>query len=332
MRAVIFAGSGMGGKPTFEEVKALWESELTGVAGLDRFEVLPSERKLDENLGDADAVMGIYVSDGMLSEAFLDRHPNLRYVSSSSHGYGAIDFSLLRDRGVFFTNTVHSQQAIAEYAFALLLDICKGAHAHSEYYKGPRFDSEVKGFSFLLSPQIELYEKTFGILGLGHIGLAAARIAAGFGMKPISYPRHKKRGEEYGFVEQVSLEELLSRSDVISIHCPLTDETRGMVNAELIAKMKDGVILINTARGGIIDEDALCDALISRKVYAAGLDVLDGEPLKKKARIMDIDNTTLTPHIAWAPPETRLRGVRAEAEQFKAWLAGTNTRNLAEES
>ena len=155
-------------------------------------------------------------------------------------------------------------------------------------------------YNKLLVPQIELYQKTMGIIGLGAIGRWTARMAQGFGMKVIANSRHVKTGPEYEGIEQVSMEELLKRSDVISIHCPHTKETEHLLNREAFSKMKDGVILINTARGAIIDEEALLEALESRKVYMAGLDVVDHEPPVEQIPLMRSPYTFITSHIAWA--------------------------------
>ena len=144
-------------------------------------------------------------------------------------------------------------------------------------------------------------------------------------MKVIAYNHHKKTGPEYDFVEQVSLDELLRRSDVISIHCPSTDETRGMIDKNVINKMKDGVILINTARGDIIVEDDLVDALNSGKVYAAGLDVVCNEPVVQRIPLMDCPNAIITPHMAWAPAEARYRTVRIASDNLKNWIEGHPT-------
>lgn len=152
-----------------------------------------------------------------------------------------------------------------------------------------------------------------------------AHIAQGFGMHVIATSRHIKKGSDYFGIEQVSFEELLSRSDIISIHCPLTESTYHMVDAKAFSEMKDGVIIINTARGAIIDEEALVKALRSRKVYAAGLDVVEGEPLESATPIFDCDNADITGHIAWLPAEARFRAVRIASENLKNWIAGQPT-------
>ena len=178
---------------------------------------------------------------------------------------------------------------------------------------------------FGLSDQIELNGMTFGIIGLGKIGYHAALIAKGFGMNVISFNRHLKTGAEYDFIEQVSLDEVLSRSDVISLHTPLTDATKNIINKESIAKMKDGVILINTSRGGLINEDDLVNALNSGKIYAAGLDVISEEPPRHDLEILHCENATITDHIAYLPKTSRLRSVSVAISNFKAYLDGCPT-------
>lgn len=283
-------------------------------------------RDFDHAAGDYDAIIGAWIVDNMLSEELLDHHPRLKYVSTLAHGFGYIDPEVAHRHNLTVTNTVYGDVTIAQFAFALLMDICHDVHSNDVYYRTEKWLPENQGRRMLArTRQIELYEKTFGIIGLGNIGYCAAKIANGFGMKVISYSRHKKEGDKYNFIEQVSLDELLERSDVISIHCPLTESTRGLLDAEAFQKMKDDVIIINTARGAIIDEDVLIENLESGKVYAAGLDVLTEEPLSKPAKIMRCPNTRLTEHIAWAPVESRIRSIRIGCENFLNWKAGHPT-------
>ena len=170
-----------------------------------------------------------------------------------------------------------------------------------------------------------MYGLTCGIIGLGSIGYAFAKMAQGFGMKVISYSRHKKEGSQYDFIEQVSLDELLSRSDVISIHAPFSASSANMINKETIAKMKDGVILINTARGGLIVEEDLVEALKSGKIYGAGLDVIRDEPAKGDNPLFHCDNVSVTGHIAWLTKASRLRACDIAIENFKSYLEGKPT-------
>lgn len=280
----------------------------------------------DERISDLDAVIGFWIMDDLLTEEFLTRHPHLKYISTMAHGFGRMDVAATHRHELTVTNTVYGDVTIAQFAFGLLLDICHNIAANDHYYKVEKWLPENKGKRGLaVTPQIELYQKTFGIIGLGSIGLWAARMAAGFGMHVIAYSRHKKTGPEYDFIEQVSLDEIYERSDVIDIHCPLTDETKGMVNKEAFEKMKDGVIIINTARGAIIDESELIKALDSGKVYAAGLDVVAGEPLQEPCELMKCKNTKITEHIAWLPVESRIRSIKIACENFINWKEGHAT-------
>lgn len=309
--------------------EALWKENLIDklepedeVVWIDRAELA----NLDKAAADFDAIIGLWIVDDMINETLLSNHSKLKYASTLSHGFGRIDAEACHRHGVTVTNTVYGDVTIAQFAIALLLDICHNIGANDHYYKHEKWLPENAGKRMLArTPQIELYEKTFGIIGLGNIGFCAAQMAAGFGMKVISYSRHKKEGEKYDFIEQVSLDELLARSDVISIHCPLTEESRNMINAETIAKMKDGVILINTARGAIINEPALVEALNNGKVYAAGLDVVAGEPLKEPCELMNCKNTVMTEHIAWAPVESRIRSIKIGCQNFLNWKEGHPT-------
>ena len=333
MKVVICQGEAIGGRPSREELIRYWKEQLKEIPEVDEvvFHNGFSSRKKDEIAGDADALLGAWIQD-CCEETFLSNHPRLKYLASFAHGYGEFDRDAAEKHHITMTNTVYGDVTIAQFAMALLLDICHNVRLQDEYYKKCMDRHEIIGFGGGLrvqSRQIELFEKTMGIIGLGSIGLWTARMAAGFGMKVISFSRHKKTGPEYDFIEQVGLEELFLRSDVISIHCPLTDESYHMIDRAAIEKMKDGVILINTARGAVIDEEALIGALDSGKIYAAGLDVVDNEPLKERCALMNCSNAVITPHIAWAPEEARYRTVWVAAENLKNWIHGMPTSVIA---
>ncbi len=332
MKIAVFMGGEAnmyGGMYTQEYFNNIWKESLLDKDCVDEVVVLSfaDAKKLDEKLDGVEALIGAWITDDMICEEFLAKHPKLKYISTTSHGFGRIDKEACKRHGVTVTNTIYGDVTIAQYAFGLLLDICHNVSANDHHYRVEKWLPENKGKRILTvgGPQIELYGKTFGIIGLGNIGLWAARMAAGFGMKVKAFNRSRKEGEQYNFIEQVSLDELLSTSDVISIHCPLTDETRNLVDRAAFEKMKDGVILINTARGAIIDEDALYDALKSGKVYAAGLDVVAGEPLQAPCRLMECENTRITEHIAWLPVESRVRSIRLASENFLNWVDGHPT-------
>ncbi len=325
MKVVVIQSEAIGGIPKYEDLMAEWYRQFENISGVDDVQYYKGFNlsNIEEIIGDADAVLGVWIRENLITEEFLDRHPNLKYIATFAHGFGTFDLKATKRRGVTITNTVYGDITIAQYAMALLLDICHGVSLHDNYYKNEIWKSKDKTFGLrVLTRQIELYEKTFGIVGLGNIGLCAARMAQGFGMKVIAYSRTKKEGTEYSFIKQVSLDELLEQSDVISLHAPFNPGSANMINKDTIAKMKKGVILINTARGGLINEPDLIEALNSGKVYAAGLDVVVGEPLQERCALMDCRNTRITQHIAWAPSESRIRAIKIAAENFKNWLNG----------
>lgn len=283
-------------------------------------------KNIDAVAKDLDGLIGIWITDGLISDELLTQHPRLKYLATTAHGFGKIDKEICKKHHATVTNTVYGDVTIAQYAMALLLEICHNIGGNDAYYKHQKWMQNNTERSFaVVTRQIELYQKTFGIIGLGNIGFWAAKMAAGFGMHVIAYSRTKKIGKEYDFIEQVGIEELYERSDVISIHCPLTEKTEKMIDASSFQKMKDGVILINTARGAIIDEPALVDALKRRKVYAAGLDVLSGEPLKEPCELMYCKNTKITEHIAWLPVESRIRSIQLASQNFINWKEGHPT-------
>ncbi len=328
MKIVVLQSEALGGYLPYEEMIKEWQRQFEKMNGIDAVVYYKdfAPDNIGALIGDADAVLGLFIRDNTLDKDFFDKHPKLKYISTFSHGFGAFDAALTRERSVTITNTLYGDVTIAQYAMALLLDICHNIALHDDYYKNKIWDTPEKtNGPRIFSRQIELYGKTFGILGLGHIGLWTAKMARGFGMKVIAHSRTKKVGPQYDFIEQVPLDELLKRSDVISIHVPLTPESENLINKKTIAKMKDGVILINTARGALINETDLAEALNSGKVYAAGLDVLAGEPLQKKCPLMCCRNTKITQHIAWMPNEARIRTIQIAAENFKNWLCGHPT-------
>lgn len=309
-----------------EEILSHWE-KLQEIPGVELEIKFPKPRMTRADyaayIADADACIGAWIRADWLDEAFLLAHPRLRYLAVLGHGYEEFDHAIMQKHGVTITNTIYGDVTIAQYAMALLLDICHGIGAQSAYAKEGYFREPGARFNKLVVPQIELYQKTMGIVGLGAIGYQMAKMAAGFGMHIVAYSRHAKVGEKYAFVEQVpTLSELLRRSDVISLHCPYTAENARMLDARAFAQMKNGVILLNTARGGLIDEAALLDALNRRKVYAAGLDVLTVEPPTEQTPLLRSPYTRVTGHIAWLSREARLRDADIAIENFRAYLAG----------
>ena len=328
MKVVVCQGEPIGGSPTRDVLLNYWKEKLSEIKEVEEVEYLSNFNMAltDDILGDKDAILGAWISDDLFTKELFDNHPNLQYVATFGHGFGRFDVEEAKARGITFTNTIYGDMTIAQFGMALLLDICHNIRLQEEFYKKTVAEHvSIRSVRHVRSRQIELYGKTVGIIGLGNIGLWMAKMAAGFGTEVIAYSRTKKVGEDYGFIEQVSLDELLERSDVISIHCPLTEDTRNLINKESIHKMKDGVIIINTARGDIINEPDLIDALESGKVYAAGLDVVVGEPLSELTPIMQCRNAVVTPHIAWAPEEARYRTIDIAITNFTNWIQGKPT-------
>jgi glycerate dehydrogenase len=314
-----------------EEIRALWE-QGRDIPGIDDFQILPiakapTPETVDEMVGDSDAVIGLFISSRLLTEQFFQKHPRLKYAAGLAHGYEDMDFAMTRRYGVTLTNTAYGASTIAEFAMSLLLAICHRPEQSSSLIKSADWESSEPKPRFMSSAftQIELLDKTMGIIGLGKIGVCTARMARSFGMSVVAYSRSQKEGPEYEGIRQVSLDELLANSDVIQLHCALNAGTRGIINKTSIAKMKDGVILINTSRGALIDEDALVEALKSGKILAAGLDVLSEEPPKRQLPILSCENAIITPHIAWLPKTSRLRQVKVALENFRNYLEGRPT-------
>lgn len=248
--------------------------------------------------------------------------PELQYIGVLATGYNVVDIAAARSHGVPVCNIpTYGTAAVAQFVMALLLELCHHVGDHSRSVKAGDW-SRCPDFCYWNTPLIELAGKTFGVVGYGRIGRAAAKLAAAFGMEVLACDAHASAGSD-GVARMVSLEELLAASDVISLHCPLLESNRGMINREAIARMKDGVLLINTSRGPLIDEQALADALHTGKVAGAGLDVLTVEPARPDNPLMKEPNCLITPHIAWAPKESRQRLMDIAVDNLKAWLAGS---------
>ncbi len=331
-KVVVFQGDPGTIDLTREEMVEEWKRVLDRIPQIGEYRIVDPEKKrmtfedYSMKIGDADAALGIWIHGGVIKEELFQAHPKLKYIATLGHGFEEFDVAMTRRYGVTITNTVYGDVTIAQYAMALLMNICHNVTLQSDYTKMTYWERKAKDstavYNKLLVPQIELYQKTMGIIGLGAIGRWTARMAQGFGMKVIANSRHVKTGPEYEGIEQVSMEELLKRSDVISIHCPHTKETEHLLNREAFSKMKDGVILINTARGAIIDEEALLEALESRKVYMAGLDVVDHEPPVEQIPLMRSPYTFITSHIAWQPRAARLRAVDMAGQNYCFYLEG----------
>ena len=268
-------------------------------------------------IGDAEVV---FINKVRLTDDIFAACPNLKLVSILATGYNIVDLAAAKRRGITVCNVPgYSTRAVVQMTFALLLEICQQVGLHSGAGHTGRWQT-CPDFCFWDRPLIELDGKTMGIVGYGAIGSAVGTVAQALGMKLLVTARHEKPVPEGA--RFVSLPELLAQSDVVSLHCPQTAENARMIDAGALAQMKDGAILLNTARGGLLDEQAVADALRSGKLLAAGMDVVSAEPIHADNPLLTAPNCFLTPHIAWAPLETRRRLQAISAENLRAFLAG----------
>ena len=242
--------------------------------------------------------------------------PTLKYIGVLATGYNVVDVAAARELGVTVSNIpAYSTDSVAQMVFALLLEICHNVGHHSAQVHAGRWSSNAD-FCFWDSPLTELAGKTMGIVGYGRIGKKVAEIARCFGMNVVAWTRTPRDPE------CVTLDELLAKSDVISLHCPLFPETRNLINRDTIARMKDGAIIINTSRGPVINDADVAEALKSGKLYAAAADVATVEPIPADNPLLGLKNMFFTPHIAWATYEARVRLMNIAVENVKAFQAG----------
>lgn len=268
-------------------------------------------------IGDAEVV---FINKVRLTDDIFAACPNLKLVSILATGYNIVDLAAAKRRGITVCNVPgYSTRAVVQMTFALLLEICQQVGLHSGAVHTGRWQT-CPDFCFWDRPLIELDGKTMGIVGYGAIGSAVGTVAQALGMKLLVTARHERPVPEGA--RFVSLPELLAQSDVVSLHCPQTAENARMIDAGALAQMKDGAILLNTARGGLLDEQAVADALRSGKLLAAGMDVVSAEPIRADNPLLTAPNCFLTPHIAWAPLETRRRLQAISAENLRAFLTG----------
>ena len=274
-----------------------------------------------ERIGDAEIVLENKIN---MNRELMDACPNLKYIGEIATGYNNVDTAAAKEKGITVTNIpAYSTASVAQLAFALLLEICHHtAHHNDLVHQGEWCSCPDTMFYDHTWPIIELAGKTLGIIGFGQIGQSVARIAKAFGMKVIAYSR-TVREEGKALADYVTLDELLARSDVITLHCPLFPETKGIINKESIAKMKDGVILLNTSRGPLVNEADLAEALRSGKVYAAGIDVVSEEPMREDNPLLTAPECFITPHMAWMSKEARTRLIDIAVNNIRQWMNGT---------
>ncbi len=264
----------------------------------------------------------------VLTAETLRALPQLRYVGVLATGYNVVDIDAARELGIVVTNIpAYSTDSVVQMVFAHLLAITNRVEHYTDENRRGRWSSN-PDFCYWDTPLHELSGKTFGIVGLGNIGSAVSRVARAFGMNVKAYT--SKRIEELpDGVSKADLDELFATSDVVSLHCPLTDSTRHLVNAERLAQMKPSAILINTGRGPLVDEKALAEALDSERIYAAGLDVLSSEPPAADNPLLTARNCFITPHLGWATKEARERLLSIAADNLRGFIAGDIRNNVA---
>jgi glycerate dehydrogenase len=256
----------------------------------------------------------------LLNRATIEGLPKLKYIGVTATGTNIVDLGAAHERGILVTNVpAYGTASVAQTTMALLLELCHGAGHHAQTVRQGRW-SQSLDFSYWDQPLIELSGLTLGIVGFGRIGRCVAQLADAFGMKVLAYtPRPKP---DSGFVQWVDLETLFHQSDVVTLHCPLTPETRGLVNTERISWMKPSAFLLNSSRGQLIDEPALAAALNSGKIAGAGLDVLSLEPPRLDNPLLQAKNCIITPHFAWGTRAARQRLMEISVANVRAFLNG----------
>lgn len=296
-------------------------SELAALGELTVYDrtSMTDEQEIIDRIADAEAV---YTNKTPITRPVMDACPGMRFIGVLATGYNVVDHAYAREKGIPVTNVpAYGTAAVGQFAIAMLLEICHHAAHHSHAVHEGRWERH-QDWCFWDYPQIELADKTMGIIGFGRIGQTTGRIAKAMGMNVLAYDSVRSdRGRAIG--DYVELDTLLARSDVIALHCPLFPETEGIINRDTIAKMKDGVILLNNSRGPLIVEQDLADALNSGKVYAAGLDVVSTEPIRGDNPLLKARNCIITPHISWASKESRQRIMDCAVSNLRAYQAGT---------
>ena len=279
---------------------------------------LADEKEAIERIGKAEIVI---TNKTPITKKVIDACGDMKYIAVLATGYNVVDYLYAKEKGIAVSNVPsYGTASVAQFAIAMLLEICHHPAHHSRTVYEGRWEN-CKDWCYWDYPLIELWGKTMGIIGFGRIGQQVGRIAKAMGMNILAYDQTvSEEGKAIG--QYVTLDTLFAQADVISLHCPLFPETEGMINKDTIGKMKDGVILLNNSRGALVAEQDLADALNSGKVYAAGLDVVSTEPIKGDNPLLKAQNCIITPHISWAPKESRQRIMDCTVENVKGYLAG----------
>lgn len=271
-----------------------------------------------QRIGDAEIVL---INKTPITQQLLDACPAIKLICVLATGYNVVDCSAARQRNIPVCNVpAYGTDTVAQFTFALLLELCHHVGQHDRAVHTGKW-CDAKDFCFWETPQMELAGKTMGIIGFGKIGRAVGRIAKAFGMHVLAYNRSRcPEGE--AIASYVDLDTLLSLSDVITLHCPLTAQTEQLINVRTIQRMKDGALLLNTARGQLLDESAVRDALCSGKLRGAAVDVVSVEPMTAKNPLLDAPNCIITPHMAWTAVESRQRILDCTEASIQGFLSG----------
>ncbi len=289
-------------------------SSLDKLGSVEYYDVLPVS-EVEKVVKDSEIVI---CNKTIFNRELISKCQKLKYIGLTATGYNNVDLKEAKNRGITVTNVPnYSTVDVAQHVFAMLFHYANKVHNYDNSVKNGRW-LKSKTFCFFDDKVIELYGKTFGIIGYGNIGKRVAKIASALGMKVLVYSK-TKRESEYEFV---CIKRLLKESDFISLHCPLNEETKHLINENTLSLMKNTAVLINTSRGGVIDEVALKNALENGKIAHALLDVLEVEPMSETCPLKNVKNVTFTPHVAWAPVECRQRLIELVAQNITAFLSG----------
>ena len=279
---------------------------------------LTDEQEAIDRIGDAGVVI---TNKTPITARVLDACPSIRYIAVLATGYNVVDYEYAKQKGIAVSNVpAYGTASVAQFAIAMLLEICHHVAHHSESVHQGGWEHN-QDWCYWDYPLIELDHKVMGIIGFGRIGQQTGRIAKAMGMKILAYDRQETESGR-AIAEYTDLDTLLAASDVIALHCPLFPETKGIINAETIRRMKDGVIILNNSRGPLVVEQDLADALNAGKVYAAGVDVVSTEPIRGDNPLLTAKNCFITPHISWAPKESRQRIMDCTVDNVRSYLAG----------
>ncbi|MGB0371238.1 MAG: D-2-hydroxyacid dehydrogenase [Opitutales bacterium] len=275
--------------------------------------------KVISAIGDAEIV---FTNKTLIPREVIEKVPSVKYIGVLATGFNVVDIKTAKEFGIVVTNIPsYSTLSVAQFTMALILEICHNVGDHSNSVKRGDWTKSVD-FCYWNSPLIELAGKTMGCIGFGRIGQATAKVAGAFGLNILAYNRSKNLSLESETCKYAGLEEVFEKSDIISLHCPLTPDTECIINKDTIAKMKDGVIIINTSRGPLVNEQDLANALETGKVSYAAVDVVSKEPIPADNPLLKAKNCIITPHIAWAPKESRIRLMQTAIENLGAFIDG----------